>query len=397
MKISEFARENGVTVRTLHYYDEIGVLRPSRGKNENGYREYTPADVQRLQALRFYQMVGFGLQEAASLLSMGDSETRAALEKQREALIRQRDRLNRLITLLEPASQPNEKISLTALLSVYARAFHASEETIAFRDEHARLLLSDQEWEDIRSYLLSGRGFLLPESPELTEDEALRQIVRTQFLPATLARTILCEQVLLREANAGTRQVVILGAGYDMLALRYPMLNVYEVDRPYMLADKRERLRRAGLPLAAINVPADMTLDDLPTRLKEAGFAPEKKTLFVLLGVSYYLSVGALDALLADVAALSVRGTALLLDYADEGFCCCGVPRVRRMADMAAAAGEPVQTCISEGALAALLERHGFSICESVRWQELQARCLQGATGVHAFEHISCVLAVLTG
>lgn len=52
MKISEFARENDVTVRMLHYYDETGVLRPSQGQGDNGYREYAPEDAQRLQALR---------------------------------------------------------------------------------------------------------------------------------------------------------------------------------------------------------------------------------------------------------------------------------------------------------------------------------------------------------
>ncbi len=397
MKISDFARENGVTVRTLHHYDQIGVLRPSKGQAENGYREYAPEDAQRLQALRFYQTVGFSLQDAAKLVSMSETERASALKMQQEALICQRDQLNRLIALLEPAAQPPEKPSMTALLSVYARAFYAGSDSYGFRDDHARLLLDEEEWERIGDYLLSGRQFLLPEAPDLPESEALSRIVGMQFLPATLARTILCEQVLQREVDAGTRQVVVLGAGYDMLAWRYPMLCVYEVDRPHMLADKRERLRRAGLPLAAVNVPADMTLDDLPAWLKEAGFEPAAKALFTLLGVSYYLSTAALDALLADVAELSTRGTAILLDYADEGFLGSDVCRVRRMAAMAEAAGEPVRTCLSEGALAALLERHGFSIFDHVSWQEIQTRCLSESSGVQAFEHICCVLAVFTG
>lgn len=397
MRISEFARENGVTVRTLHHYDQIGVLRPSQGQAENGYREYAPEDAQRLQTLRFYQTVGFSLQDAAKLVSMSETERASALKTQQEALIRQRDRLNRLIALLEPAAQHPEKPSMTALLSAYARAFHAASDSRGFRDDHARLLFAEEEWGKISAYLLSGRQFLLPEASELPEHEALSRIVRTQFLPVTLARTILGEQVLKREVNAGTRQVVILGAGYDMLALRHPMLTVYEVDRPHMLADKRKRLRRVGLPLAAVNVPADVMLDDLPARLKEAGFQPAAKALFTLLGVSYYLSTAALDALLADVAELSTRGTAILLDYADEGFQGSDVSRVCRMGAMAEAAGEPVRTCLSEGAMAALLERHGFSIFDHVSWQEMQIRCLSESSDVQAFEHINCVLAVFTG
>lgn len=397
MKISEFARENGVTVRTLRYYDEIGVLRPSLGQGENGYREYAPEDARRLQELRFYQLVGFGLQKAARLAAMSEAERLAALDAQRQDLIRQRDRLNRLIALLEPSPPPRERISLTALLSVYARAVHAQAAQHGFRDEHARRLLSDQEWADIRAYLLSGREFLAPETLDLPEEAALQYIVRTQFLPATLARTILCEQVLRRETAAGTKQVVLLGAGYDALAMRHPSLCVYEVDLPPMLADKQERLRFGGLASTAVSVPADMTLDDLPARLAEAGFAADAKALLALLGVSYYLPLAALDALLADVAATSVRGTALLMDYADDGFLESSVPRVRRMAAMADAAGEPVQTCLSEGAMAALLARHGFDVYEHVSWRDMGARCLQDAPGVQAFEHISCVLAVFTG
>lgn len=397
MKISEFARENGVTVRTLHYYDEIGVLRPSWGQMENGYREYAPEDAQRLQAIRFYQTVGFGLQEIARLMTLDEPERLAALAMRREQLTAERDRLNRLIDLLEPQLSAPLRPSLTALLSVYARASHAECTPCGFRDTHARQLLSGQEWAEIRGYLLSGREYLLPESPGMSDDDALSMIVRTQFLPVTLSRTILCEEMLRCEMNAGTRQVVLLGAGYDTLSLRHPTLTVYEVDRPHMLADKWERLRRAGLSTAAIGVPADLALDILSVRLPEAGFVADEKALFILLGVSYYLPVTELDAVLHDVALLSVRGTAILLDYADEGFLGCRVPRVQRMISMAEAAGEPVLTCLSQGALAALLERHGFSIYEHVAWQELQARCLSEEDGVKAFEHISCVLAVFTG
>lgn len=397
MKIGEFARENGVSERTLRYYDEIGLLCPSSVRLENSYREYAPEDAQRLQSIRFYQLLGFGLQEISRLMTLDEPELLAALAVRREQLTAERDRLNRLINLLEPQPSAPVRPSLTALLSVYARAYHAQMNPDGFRDAHAAALLSGQEMGEIRGYLLSGRTFLLPDMPALSEEAALREIIRTQFLPATLSRTIFCEEVLRREAAAGTQQVVLLGAGYDTLAQRHPALTVYEVDRPQMLADKRERLRRAGLSSPAVSVPADLLLDDLPARLAEAGFAAGAKALFTLLGVSCYLPVSGLDALLAGVAALSVRGTALLLDYTDEGFRSCNTPRVQRMISMAEAAGEPVLTCLSQGALAALLERHGFSIYEHVAWQELQARCLGGEDGVRAFEHINCALAVFTG
>ncbi|QJW83354.1 MerR family transcriptional regulator [Ramlibacter terrae] len=51
LKVGELARSTGLTVRTLHHYDEIGLLKPS-GRSESGYRLYAEADVARLHAIR---------------------------------------------------------------------------------------------------------------------------------------------------------------------------------------------------------------------------------------------------------------------------------------------------------------------------------------------------------
>lgn len=60
MKIGTLARKTGLTVRTLHYYDEIGLLSPSR-RSEAGYRLYGPDDVARLQQILSLRQIGFSL------------------------------------------------------------------------------------------------------------------------------------------------------------------------------------------------------------------------------------------------------------------------------------------------------------------------------------------------
>ena len=61
----------GVTVRTLHHYDDIGLLVPGE-RTSAGYRVYTDADLERLQQIRFYRELGFGLDEIAVLLDTAD-------------------------------------------------------------------------------------------------------------------------------------------------------------------------------------------------------------------------------------------------------------------------------------------------------------------------------------
>ena len=399
MKISDFAREHGISARTLRYYDEIGLLRPARVDEENGYREYDDAAAERLRAIRFYQTVGFSLEEVQSLLHASDDKRLAALERQRTRLIHQRDRLDRLIVLLGPQEEAKPRqASLTSLLSAFARAYHAVSDAPLLHDDLPRQLMTDGEYEQISRYILDGRAFLMPDLPDLPDSEALQRLVNTQFAPVTVARTCFSEACLQTAIRTGTQQAVILGAGMDTLALRGIEVPVYEVDHPVTQADKQMRIRRSGLESAATYVPMDFTLDDLPSRLQEAGFDPARKSFFTWLGVSYYLPLDVVDDMLSDLASLSTRGTSIVFDYADEGFFTSDVRRVQNMIAMAQAAGEPLKTAFSEAQLTALLERHGFQVYELLTWRQLQERYFAGRTdGLSAFEHIGCVLAVYTG
>lgn len=66
-KVGQLAKQTGISVRTLHHYDEIGLLRPSR-RTEAGHRLYTREDVARLQQIRSLRQIGFGLEEIGACL-----------------------------------------------------------------------------------------------------------------------------------------------------------------------------------------------------------------------------------------------------------------------------------------------------------------------------------------
>jgi MerR family transcriptional regulator, thiopeptide resistance regulator len=82
----------GVTVRTLHHYDEIGLLSPG-GRSNAGHRRYDDADLERLQQILLYRELGFTLEEIATILDDPDVEARTHLRRQHALL---RDRIARL-------------------------------------------------------------------------------------------------------------------------------------------------------------------------------------------------------------------------------------------------------------------------------------------------------------
>ena len=98
--ISQVAKLTGVSIRTLQYYDEIGLLKPSK-LTAAGYRMYDDNALQTLQQILFFKELGFPLKEIKEILEKPDFDRIAAFKKQKELFLLKRDRLDRLIQLLE--------------------------------------------------------------------------------------------------------------------------------------------------------------------------------------------------------------------------------------------------------------------------------------------------------
>src|SRR5262245_49273027 len=137
------------------------------------------------------------------------------------------------------------------------------------------------------------------------------------------ARTQYFDAVLLQEARRGLEQVVILGAGFDSRSLRFAAelssARVFEVDMPSVLALRAERLLRGERP-AAVAVPVDFEHDDLVALLDQHGYRATARSFFLWEGVSYYLPVEAVTAILRTVATHSGPGSGILFDYVTRAF-----------------------------------------------------------------------------
>ena len=103
IQIKEFAEFTGVSVRTLHYYDEIGLLTPAYVDKGTGYRYYDENSLLRMQEILFYRELDFSLKSIGEILSSPNYDKNKALKEQKHLLTLKKERLERLIQAIDGA------------------------------------------------------------------------------------------------------------------------------------------------------------------------------------------------------------------------------------------------------------------------------------------------------
>ena len=98
MRINEVVKITGVSARTLQYYDEIGLLIPQ--KLDNGYRDYSEENLEKLQKILFYRFLKFKLNDIKELLE-GDFDNLKILEQQRELILREKEKFEVILHNIE--------------------------------------------------------------------------------------------------------------------------------------------------------------------------------------------------------------------------------------------------------------------------------------------------------
>jgi len=100
LTVGEVAERFGVTVRTLHHYDDIGLLVPA-GRSDAGYRLYSPADLERLSLIVAHRRLGFSLDDVRALVDAPPEERRARFEHHRRTVLAHIAELNELVRSIE--------------------------------------------------------------------------------------------------------------------------------------------------------------------------------------------------------------------------------------------------------------------------------------------------------
>lgn len=111
LTVSELAKLTGVTVRTLHHYDEIGLLCPSK-RTRAGYRLYGDSEVERLQQILLFRELGLGLDAIRDALDSASS-LEALLNQHHEVLLTKRAKLDAMIAAVEVRLRRGRKAIMT--------------------------------------------------------------------------------------------------------------------------------------------------------------------------------------------------------------------------------------------------------------------------------------------
>ena len=158
--VGQVAELTGVTVRTLHHYDEIGLLSP-RERSEAGYRLYAYEDLARLQEILVWRALGFSLAEIQAILDDPGYDRLTALRKQRALIDQEAERLGALRAALEAAlaAEANgTKMEVAAMFDGFDPGEHEVQvrerrgHTEAYRESTRRVAAyGEPEWREIRA------------------------------------------------------------------------------------------------------------------------------------------------------------------------------------------------------------------------------------------------------
>ncbi|WP_054940360.1 class I SAM-dependent methyltransferase [Paenibacillus ihuae] len=298
--------------------------------------------------------------------------------------------------------------SITALVSAFARAYHAEHNQIKiFDDRLARELLTNEEYANISSNMSQGITFFLPEFTG-TQEECLRAIVDWQLSPSPLGRAAFAEQALKNAVTLGARQYLIFAAGYDTFAYRQPdfadHLQIFEIDHPATGDDKQRRISALPwhVPSNVHYIPADFLEPDWQKGvLSCSAYDPDQISFSSLLGISYYLPKDSFKQLLSAIVMLLPSGSSIVFDYPDElTFTPQAGERTQKQLMMAAQAGEPMQASYSYRELEQMLEELNLLIYQHLTPAEITGQLFnayndsQPAHPIAAFDNVNYCLAV---
>ena len=205
-----------------------------------------------------------------------------------------------------------------------------------------------------------------------------------------ISRTRFIDDLIEKSTASGeAEQYVILGAGYDLRAHRLtlpPTLKVFEVDQPEVQRRKRAKLPK-NLPNSenVTYVGVDFNHQTLKEQILNAGFDQNKPTIFTLEGVSQYITKGAINSTLEELAELTQKtSTTFFISYVDKRLnknpkACFGegYPNAEKKAEtilsLASKVGEPWMSFYSAGDIEGMLAQHGFSLIENKTLADLNA------------------------
>lgn len=205
--------------------------------------------------------------------------------------------------------------NMTALVSLFARAYHQKSKDIKIVDDPlSTKLITKKEYEMIRLSMSQGISFFNPNFKG-SKEEALKWIVDHQLSPSVLLRSAFCKEAIEEMKEKGCKQYLDFASGYDSFAYYYQnQMHVFEIDKKEVIEDKRQRCKDVDIENIQF-LSIDLGKDNWINRLLESTYQENQLSVCSLLGLSYYLTHDQFKRLLKEISKHMIKGSRLVYDY----------------------------------------------------------------------------------
>ena len=205
--------------------------------------------------------------------------------------------------------------NMTALVSLFARAYHQKNKDIKiFDDLLSTKLITEKEYEMIGLNMSQGISFFNP-TFKGSKEEALKWIVDHQLSPSVLVRSAFCKEAIEEMKEKGCQQYLDFASGYDSFAYYYQnQMHVFEIDKKEVIEDKRQRCKDVDIENIQF-LSIDLGKDNWINRLLESTYQENQLSVCSLLGLSYYLTHDQFKRLLKEISKHMIKGSRLVYDY----------------------------------------------------------------------------------
>ena len=205
--------------------------------------------------------------------------------------------------------------NMTALVSLFARAYHQKNKDIKiFDDLLSTKLITEKEYEMIGLNMSQGISFFNP-TFKGSEEEALKWIVDHQLSPSVLVRSAFCKEAIEEMKEKGCQQYLDFASGYDSFAYYYQnQMHVFEIDKKEVIEDKRQRCKDVDIENIQF-LSIDLSQENWINTLLQGDYQEDQLSISSMLGLSYYLTKDEFKKMLEQFSKHLLKGSRLVFDY----------------------------------------------------------------------------------
>lgn len=293
-----------------------------------------------------------------------------------------------------------------AEIITFARAYHSMHDDFKIFDDYlAKQILDPIRYSEISNQISSYIYMINPLKQlkyKKIRGRALKEMVHRLVAPMVLARDRYIEDLMNELIYENIEQFVIIGAGFDTFGFRkktwLDKLTVYEINNSLILKNKLNRIKKLGWSVHEKHkfIEADINEKNIYKKLVENGFDKNKRTLFSMLGVTYYFTQDIFTLTLNEIKDISQKGSYIVIDFFNNNLyrCLKKSLKVNGLLKLLKNLNAPIKTTYSYGQLEKEFIQLGYDIEEYLCKNSIQRRYFKGRDDDYsAFENfnILCV------